>query len=319
MFKFISRTENMPVGAIATCVGLGTLSAVYGNLGFMGARHLVMAAAILVWLGALVKLTRYRKTFAKDYSQVVPGSLYATFAMLTMIIGSYLFMFNQPFGKALWLAGIILQVIHILVFSYRNLFRNLKMETFVPTWFVTYVGFLVSVTVGVEKGMPNLLLVIVYYGFVAYVILFPFLVYRLIKYPLPPALSMTRAIFLAPNSLVLVGYLTVAGMPQHALEPNHPFVFAIYGLLFVTLFYVAWKLPAWLRAPFNPGFSALTFPTAIALVATNRMFNFLLNNGYETLGNFLRGFFGVQLWVTTALISYVAYGFLRLLFNSEKT
>lgn len=312
MKSIISKTEALPVGAIATCVGLATLSNVYLALGFSGLRHLTMISVSFVWVGAMIKMLRYRKAFLTDYDLVVPSSLYATFTMLTMILGSYFFDFNHYIGRGIWLAGVGLHALHILVFTYRHVVKGIKFETMTPSWFVTYVGFLVSVVVGVPKGFPNLLMGIVFYGLGIFVILLPFMVWRMVKKPLPPQFGMTRAIFLAPTSLVIVGYLNVAQ------NPHTWFVVFLYGILFITIAYVVIKLPGFLGKPFNPGHAALTFPTAIALVATMRVANFLLAGGYETAGNLLRQFFGIQLWVTTAIIAYVAYGFLKIFTDSYK-
>jgi len=158
----------------------------------------------------------------------------------------------------------------------------------------------------------------VYYRIFAYAILLPFMIYRLAKYELPAPLSMTPAIFLAPSSLVVVGYLNVTANPEFGGTFYSWIVYAAFAVVMISLIYIIIRLPKWLSKPFNLGFAALTFPTAIGLVATQRVFNFLLNNGFETAGEFFRQVFGIQLWLTTAIMSYVAFGFLKMLFSKAK-
>ncbi len=311
--QFIRKSEGLPVGVIATTVGLATLSNAYLAVGYAGVRHVTMIGAMFVWLAAFLKITVHFQTFKKEYCNVVPGSLYGTFTMLTMILGSYIFAFNATIGRGIWLAGLILHGIHIIIFTYRNVLKGIKKETFIPSWFVTYVGILVAVTVGTEKGMPTLLTAITYYGIVVYALVLPFMIYRLVKRPLPEQFRLTEAILLAPPSLCLVSYLNVSAEPQMAI------VITLYALVFITLLYLfAYRLPQFLKLKFNPGFAALTFPLAIGLIASMRMSGYLLNNGMETVGEMLRQISGIQLYLTTAIIAYVAYRFMNLFLQSIK-
>jgi hypothetical protein len=63
-------------------VGALTLSNVFGGLGFAWVRHLSMWAATIVWLLYIVKIIRYPKTCAKEYSN--PCSL-GVFSVLNVI------------------------------------------------------------------------------------------------------------------------------------------------------------------------------------------------------------------------------------------
>jgi len=313
MGNLVKKCENLPVGAIATAVGLATLSNVYFANGFVSVRFVTMILVMFVWVGAIIKLTSFTKVFLKEYENVVPASLYGTFTMLTMILGSFVFDYVEWFGRVIWLIGLGLHTIHLLVFLYRNVIKGVKRDTFVPSWFVTLAGILVSVVVGVPMGMPGVLTVLMYYAFGMYIIAFPIMIYRINKHPIPPQFAMTRVILLAPTSLVFVTYLNVANTINQAI------VFALYGILFATIVYVSWKLPVFLGKPFNPaGHPALTFPTAIALVATFRMVGFLAGNGNDSLAEWLGHFFGIQLWVTTAIMAYVGYNFVKIFTNSVK-
>ena len=311
MMTLIKKCENLPVGAIATAVGLATLSNVFAAaFGAVSIRHVTMFLSSFIWLAAFIKIVFFTKSFIADYNNVVPASLYATFTMLTMILGNWIFGFNAGLGRGIWLAGVILHAIHILVFTYRNVVKGVKLDTFVPSWFVTFVAFLVSGVVGADKGMPGLMNGFIIYGLAIYSIIFPCMLVKVIRVGIKPQFELTRAIFLAPTSLVFVTLLNAW------TEPPHWLVFGLYSILFCTILYMCYKIPIMLSKPFNPGHAALTFPSAIALVATFRMSRFLLANGYDFLGNFINNVFGLQLWFTTAIMAYVAYNFVLMFVRS---
>ena len=102
----------------------------------------------------IIKITIYFDTCKKEYSNVIPASLYAGFPMIMMLLGSYYFDYNQLLGKGLWAAGLIIDAVHILIFTYRNVIKGVKLDTFVPSWFVTYNGILVSAVIGIPMKEP---------------------------------------------------------------------------------------------------------------------------------------------------------------------
>ena len=303
---YIERAGGLPVGAVATAVGAATLSNVYSAIGHGGVRYVTMVLVGFVWLCAIIKLTLHHDKFREEYKNVVPASLYATVGMLTMILGSFIFDFNETIGRVIWTAGVIGHFVHILVFTYRNVIKKFDILTFVPSWFVTYLGLLVSTVVGVGIGPEWLLNSIVTYGFIIYGVLFPAMVIRVIKKPICAPFKLTVGVFLAPTSLLLVSYLNV-------FEPISTVVFVLYGILFVSVIYVFAKLVGFLQMGFNPGFAGYTFPVAIALVATMRFSAFLVENGYDTLGQLFFHKFSVKIYITTAIISFVAYNFIKML------
>ena len=135
--NLLKKIENIPVPLLPTMVGAATLSNVYSTLGYSFVRHITMWVTTIILLTYLVKIIAFSDTCKKEYSNTVPASLYAGFTMITMILGSYYFDYNNILGKTLWFIGVILHAIHILIFTYRNVFKGVNKDTFVPSWFVT--------------------------------------------------------------------------------------------------------------------------------------------------------------------------------------
>ena len=300
----IKKCALLPINAVATALGFATLSNMWAAAGFPGVRVVTMALVTPVWLAAIVKMTAHYSTFKADYLLLAPSSLYAAFSMLTMLIGAFVFEYIPETGRIVWLAGVALHTLHLCVFTYRFVAKGVILDTFLPTWFVTYAGIMTAAVSGMPLGFRPILLGIMIYGYIVYPIIFVGMLVRIYKKPLPVILKPTGAIFLAPTSLFFVSYLNMTRQPIDAI------VVVVYAILFVTIIRVAMLVPGYLRGPFAPGLAALTFPTAIALVGTFRMIGYLNNTGREEIAILLRHFFGVQLYITTAIIVYVGYNFL---------
>ena len=310
--SLIQKIKNLPVPILPTMVGASTLANVYSGMGYTWVRHLTIWAAIAVLIAYIVKMVAHFDTVKNEYSNTVPASLYAGFTMITMIIGSYIYTYNAAFGKALWFIGLILHAIHILIFTYRNVVKGVNMQTFVPSWFVTYNGIMVSTVVGGVMNEPLIGKIVVYYGIAVFTIIIPFMIYRLAKYEIKDPMYHTQAIVLAPSSLCLVSYL------NFIQTPNKFIVYYLYFAVICALIFIISKLPKFFSYIFHPGFAGLTFPMAIGIVASTKMSAYLIGQGYETFGYIVNQIAGIQIYITTGIISVVLFKFFMMLVDSYK-
>lgn len=304
--SFIDKFKNIPVPLLPTMVGAATLSNVYLTLGYTWIRHITMILSAIILIAYIIKIVTNFNVFKDEYSNTVPASLYAGFTMITMILGSYVFDFNPTIGKAMWFVGLILHAIHIVIFTYRNVIRGVNIDTFLPSWFVTYNGIMVSTVVGGVMNEPTIGKIVVYYGIAVLIIIMPFMLYRLATTDIKDAVHHTQAILLAPSSLCLVSYL------NFIKEPNKFVVYALYALVFCTLLFIIVKLPKFFSFDFHPGFAGMTFPMAIGTVASIKMSAFLKGQGYDVLSNMIKEISGIQIYLTTAIVSIVVFGILRI-------
>lgn len=304
--SFIDKFKNIPVALLPTMVGAATLSNVYLTLGYTWIRHITMILSAIILIAYIVKIVTNFNVFKDEYSNTVPASLYAGFTMITMILGSYVFDFNPTIGKAMWFVGLILHAIHIVIFTYRNVIKGVNIDTFLPSWFVTYNGIMVSTVVGGVMNEPAIGKIVVYYGIAVLIIIMPFMLYRLATTDVKDAVHHTQAILLAPSSLCLVSYL------NFIKEPNKFVVYALYVLVFCTLLFIIVKLPKFFSFDFHPGFAGMTFPMAIGIVASIKMSGFLKGQGYDALSNMVKEISGIQIYLTTAIVSIVVFGILRI-------
>lgn len=310
--NIVKKIKNMPVPILPTMVGAATLSNVYQILGYNWIRHITMIATTVILIAYIIKITLYFDTCKSEYSNTVPASLYAAFTMLLMILGSYYFSYSKVLGKSLWLIGIVLHAIHILIFTYRNVIKGVKRETFVPSWFVTYNGIMVSTVVGKPMNEPFIGKIIVYYGIIVFIIILPFMISRLRKEPINEALFHTQAILLAPSSLCLVSYLNFIN------NPNKILIVIFYVIILLTLLFIIYMLPKFFSYTFTPGFAGLTFPMAIGIVASIKASTYFNDIGYKSFSYIAKEISGIQIYITTTIIAFVLYNFIHILVKSYK-
>lgn len=308
----MNRLERIPVPVIPTFVGALTLGNVYAGMGYSWIRHITMWAATILIFVYVAKIILFPKTCKKEYETVVPCSLYAGFTMVLMILGSYYFDYIPIVGKTVWMAAIVIHAVHILVFTYRNVIKQRKVDTFVPSWFVTYNGIMVSCVIGTAMKEQGILTCIVYYGIIIYFILIPMMVWRLITVEVKPAVYHTMAVVLAPCSLCLVSYLNIIS------NPNRILVYLLYACVLVSLLFIIIKLPKFFSFSFTPGFAGMTFPMAIGIVATNKMTAYLTAAGKESLATVTNQIGGIQLYLTTMIIGFVLLNFLIMALKIER-
>lgn len=310
--SFVDKFKNIPVPLLPTMVGAATLSNVYLTLGYTWIRHITMMLSAIILIAYIIKIVTNFNVVKNEYSNTVPASLYAGFTMITMILGSYVFDFSPTIGKAIWFVGLILHAIHIVIFTYRNVIKGVNIDTFLPSWFVTYNGIMVSTVVGGVMNEPTIGKIVVYYGIAVLIIIMPFMLYRLATTDIKDAVHHTQAILLAPSSLCLVSYL------NFIKEPNKFVVYALYALVFCTLLFIIVKLPRFFSFDFHPGFAGMTFPMAIGIVASIKMSGFLKGQGYDVLSNMVKEISGIQIYLTTAIVSIVVLGILRIVIRKFK-
>lgn len=308
----MDRLERMPVPVLPTFVGALTLGNVYAGMGYVWVRHLTMWAATIVILLYLVKIVRFPGTCKKEYETVVPCSLYAGFTMVLMILGSYYFDYVPMLGKGIWYIALGIHAVHILVFTYRNVIKSRNINTFVPSWFVTYNGIMVSCVVGGVMNAGGILKIVLYYGIVVYFVILPFMLWRLITVEVKAPVYHTMAVLLAPCSLCLVSYLNVEQ------NPNQILVYVLYFCVLASLIFVIIKLPKFFAFPFAPGFAGMTFPMCIGIVATNKMSAYLAGIGNEALSAAAGQLGGIQVYLTTMIVGYVLLNFLMMALKVER-
>ncbi len=305
----MNKYRNLPVGFIGTVLGLATLSNAYNAIGFSFIRTIVMIFALYCWTIAARKVFLNFDKVKEEYMEnTVTATLYATFSMLTMVLSSFIVQFIAPLGKVLWLIAIFVQLTLIILLFVKHIFVKQNIDVILPSWYVTFLGLLVSTAVGTEMGFDYFQHIIVLIGYGLYFTTIGFVVYRLSKKDLPAPARFTKTILLAPISLIIVGTLNV----YTNFSADHPgLIYFLYIIFIITMIYVLKQTKSFLKGGFVPGYAALTFPHAIACIASLKVSGFLVKQNLVTLGNLVHYIAIIQIIVTTVIILYTLTNFFK--------
>ncbi len=307
----MDRLQRLPVPTIATFLALLTMGNVYGGLGFVWFRYLIMAAGTIFIICYLAKIILFSSVCWKEYGETIPMSLYAALTMCLMILGAFYYEIGLGFGKVIWIIAVAVHAVHILLFTWRNVISNRNIITTMPSWYVTYNGIMVSCVTGGAMDMGPVLKIITFYGIIIYLVLLPVMLWRLMNVEIKAAAYHTMAVLLAPCSLCVVSLVNVFKTPPMGIT-----VF-LYFCVLASLFFIIFKLPVFFSFAFYPGYAGLTFPMAIGVVASQKMGAYLTEMGNEAMGNACVQLSGLQIFITSMLVGYVLVQFSRMLFKKQ--
>lgn len=268
MKKLIKKTPIPIAGLMLGLAGLGNLIASYG----IYYRYLTGILSVVTALLLAARFLMDKDNFKADFKNPVIASVTPTFFMALMILATYFVKLIPELAAYLWYSAIILHTAWAIWFTIRFIF-NYKLKEIFPSYFIVYVGLVVaSVTAPVFNNLP-LGRAIFYFGFIAYLLLLPVVIYRIfwIKKVEDPALP-TITIFTAPAGLCLAGYLST--FP----EKNIILISFLTLITLIMLIGVTLYLPKMLRVGFYPSFSAFTFPYVISAIGLKMSVKFWTTN-----------------------------------------
>ena len=189
--------------------------------------------------------------------------------MALMLLATYLKPYAASPAKAIWVVALVLQLAVVVLFAVRFV-GTFKLAQVLPGWFIVFVGFVTASVTSPAFDAQPVGRVLLYAGLLGYVGVLSAVVYRMVKVGALPAPALpTVAIFAAPPSLCLVGYLAVTQVKQAGV------VYMLLAVAAVSMLYVLVSLPGVLKTPFSPAYAALTFPFVISGIALKQSSAFL--------------------------------------------
>jgi len=267
--SFIKRIP-LPMAALALALAaMGNLLAPYSP----AVRLACGALAGLLVLLIAARLVLDARGAWKDMANPAVLAVVPAFPMALMVLATYLKPFAATPAVWLWFAALGLQATVIALFVTRHVFA-FSLEKVMPTWFLVFVGFVVASVTSPAFAMQPLGLALLYAGIAGYAVVLGVVIVRMVRHgDLPEPALPTVAIFAAPPSLCLVGYLAVTEAKQAGV------VYALLALAGLSLLYVLSRLPRILRLSFHPSLAALTFPLVITAIALKLSAGYLATSG----------------------------------------
>ena len=295
----ISKINKMPLALTGLALGVGGIFNAWTI--FTGIKYFAYVGALISSILILTIITKIFSSFGdflNDLEHPVAGSTIPTLDMAVMVISSSVVQFVKPLGVAMWFTAIAVHVIFAFTFLAHRI--NLKDHHHIlPSWFVPPVGIVVAAVTGTNMGFPQVSQVIVYIGTVLYIILFPFIFYRIIFHdPLADDRFPAFAVMGAPANLCLCGYLSAF------TDYNTALLNFLLALGLFTTFKVYLSLIRAFQIKFIPLFAAYTFPLAIGAQALLKYANYSksVNGEYYYIWNIVSIF---ELIVASMMIIYV--------------
>ena len=301
----IRKINKMPLALTGLALGVGGIFNAWTI--FTGIKYFAYVGALISSILILTIITKIFSSFGdflNDLEPPVAGSTMPTLDMAVMVISSSVVKFVKPLGVAMWFTAIAVHIIFAFTFLAHRI--NLKdLHHILPSWFVPPVGIVVAAVTGSNMGFPQVSQVIVYIGTVLYIILFPFIFYRIIFHdPLADDRFPAFAVMGAPANLCLCGYLTAF------TDYNTALLNFLLALGLFTTFKVYLSLIRAFQIKFIPLFAAYTFPLAVGAQALLKYANYSksVNGQYFYIWNIISIF---ELIVASMMIIYV---FLNMMF-----
>ncbi|MBL4937589.1 TDT family transporter [Clostridium sp. YIM B02515] len=306
MNEFLKKYPVPIVGLILGLAAAGNLVQSYGNT----YRNIFGIISSILLILMLLKLVKYFKGVSESLENPVVAGVFPTLTMAIMILSTYLKPYNSKLAYAIWIIGFIGHVCLIIWFT-KKFVINFSIKKVFPSWFVVYVGIVVASVTGPVYNMVSIGKLSFWFGFVIYLILLPVILYRVVKVKeLPEQALPTLAIFSAPASLLLAGYM------NSFQAKNMAIVWFLMTLSIVMYGAIIIILPRLLRLKFYPSYSSFTFPFIISGIAIKLTNGFLTKIGQPIF--ILKYLVKFQEILGITLTLYVLFRYILFLFQGNK-
>lgn len=301
--------KKYPVPAAGLMLGLAAAGNLVQSYGEIYRSTFGMLAAVLLVL-MLAKIIKYPKAVVETLDNPLIASVFPTFSMAIMILSTYLKAYAQTTALIMWIIGFVFHAVLIIWFT-KKYVLSFKIKQVFPSWFIVYVGIVVSSVTGPVFKMNTLGQAAFWFGFVTYLVLLAIVLYSVIKFKeIPEPALPTLAIFAAPASLLLAGYMNSFGIK------NMGIVWLLMSLSLIMYVVVVVSMFKLLRLKFYPSYSSFTFPFVISGMAMKLTNGFLAKSGHGISA--LKYLIKFQEAAAVVLTLYVLVRYIQFLFTTEK-
>ena len=299
--------KNLPT----PIAGLALGSAALGNLlqPYSSSLQLLFNLLSLIIIVLLtIKFVLEFDKLKKEMENPVVATVLATYPMTIMLLASFSKKYIGLLSMLVWIIGIFLDFCVVCYAIYNFIIKERHINKIYPTWFITFVGPAVVTVTAINYNLETLGLIYFYFSYINYLVLLPFVLYRVYKYKhYKDGDYPTITVFSAPGGLLLASYMI--GITQKS-----NIILAILIPLTILLFiFVLIQLPYLLKRKFYPSFSAFTFPLVICAIAFQKTGIYYQITEFSILNILIH----LTELLAIIIVIYVWYGFIKNLFYSN--
>lgn len=302
-----SWVRRVPVPLSGVMLGFAALGNFLKSLSAYAWICLELVAVFLLFL-LLLKCFCLPRDVAEDMKIPAIAGAAGTFPMGVMFLSVSLASVNHTAGEILWWAALFLHAALILYFTFRLAFP-FRLENVYTTWFLVYVGIVAASATAGTFGMQWLGRGLVCWGLAVTLILMGIITARYFRIPAEEPLRPLTAIYAAPVSLCLVGYL------QTFSDKNLTAVLLLSILSHIFYIFGLYQVLTRIGKKFYPSFSGFTFPFINTAIATKMSAAALGQGG--TAGKILRTAAPVECAVGMVFLLIVSVRYLGFIFFPE--
>lgn len=305
----MNKIKKIPLpmaGLVLGMFALGNLLRSYGE----NLRNIIgIASSILLVLISLKIIVNFSGTKDEMKNPVV-ATVFPTYSMSLMLFASYLKPLVGQWAIIFWYIGVLLHIFLILKISIKYI-PNFNIKNMFPSWFITFVGIVVASVTAPAFSMEHIGRLFFWFGLGSYLILIPLNIKKVyIDKGLAPPAKATIAIFAAPGSLLLAGY--ISSFPEKNMLL---FSFLIIISQFFYWFVVV-QMPKLLGSQFYPSFSSFTFPLVISGLSLKLANKVLLEK--EIVISALKYMVKFEELFAAIMVSYVLVKYLQFIVKTDK-
>ena len=230
----------------------------------------LLAISLILCLPVWLKIIFFPKSLLNGLKDPITITALATLTMLGMVYSDVIAYGSVGFAGVFWSIMVILHLLLLAAFFYFHMFKR-KLEEYISAWFVPTVGAGLgcsTITSINYTGVSYAILWIVSVLFIS--LLFLLLLRFVFCKKLERSKAPTLAVFAAPASICLSGYLTISNNPSVVIT----LFFASFSIILVTFVYFC-ILSIIIKDKFTVLFSCFTFPLAISTLACFKFSNWL--------------------------------------------
>lgn len=282
-----ASVRNLPVNLFASVMGLAGLALAWrlahaklGAPAWIGEAVGVAAIGVflLLSLAYLAKLLRHPDAVHAEFHHPIVGNFFGTIVIAVLLLAAVVEPYSQLVASVTWTLGSLATFALCYIVVSRLLKGQVDASHAMPAWLIPCVATLDIVVTGSHMPMawaPELNLLASAVGAVLALVLFSMIVSRLVhQQPLPPAMTPSLMILMAPFALGFLAYSSIVGIDRFAAL-----------LFYFALFMFAVVVPKLLRpgASFSTAWWAVGFPMAALVNAAIRYADFRQSAALEVL------------------------------------
>lgn len=295
----IIKSLPTPIAGLALgSVALGNLLQPYSS----SLQLLFNLLSLIIIVLLTIKFTLGYDELKKEMENPVIATVLATYPMSIMLLASFSKKYIGLLSMPVWIIGIFLDFCVVCFAIYNFIIKERHIRNIYPTWFITFVGPAVVTVTAINYNLETLGLIYFYFSYINYLVLLPFVLYRVYKYKhYRDGDYPTITVFSAPGGLLLASYMI--GVSQKS-----NMILAILIPLTILLFiFVLFQLPYLLKRKFYPSFSAFTFPLVICAIAFQKTGIYYQIIEFSILNILIH----LTELLAIVIVIYVWYGFIK--------